>query len=94
MKNAGMNLESCILCLESKEKTCISAGILKLMARFELATSSLPNGAEILISSPKTEQKIDIKWQYRVELWEKLKKCKIHASWHKIYKTVTQSSEM
>ena len=45
------------LCPKSKEKACISAGILKLMARFELATSSLPNGAEILISSQKTEQK-------------------------------------
>ena len=67
------------LCPKSKEKACISAGILKLMARFELATSSLPNGSGILILGPKIEQKrskIDKKRQFRAEFLGDLKDAK------------------
>ena len=86
-----------LLCPEIKEKACISAGILKLMARFELATSSLPNGSGILILDPKIEQKhskIDKKRQFRAEFFGEFERCKIYARWRKIYKLITQCGEM
>ncbi len=42
LTNARKGCEICIILAFKQQKTCISAGFMELMARFELATSSLP----------------------------------------------------